>query len=42
MVWKGKPGEPILRPAHARPEMNAQNIRIVYDPTLVQEPESLD
>jgi hypothetical protein len=29
-------------PSHASPLMNASDIRIVFDPTLLEEPEDLD
>jgi beta-lactamase regulating signal transducer with metallopeptidase domain len=43
MAYKGNPaGGRIRHPSHATPEMNASDIRIVFDPTLLEEPEDLD
>jgi beta-lactamase regulating signal transducer with metallopeptidase domain len=43
MAYKGNPaGGRIRHPSHASPLMNASDIRIVFDPTLLEEPEDLD
>ncbi len=43
MAYKANPaGGRIRYPSHASPEMNAQDIRIVFDPELQAEAEDLD
>lgn len=43
MAFKANPsGGRILHASHASPEMNANDIRIVFDPSLFEEPEDLD
>lgn len=43
MAYKANPaGGRILHPSHASPAINAGNIEIVFDPSLIEEPEDLD
>ena len=43
MAYKANPaGGRILHPSHVSPAMNADDIRIILDPSLLEEPEDLD